>query len=106
VWLIIASLALGISRAIAFTTLSAYILDLSSPVTRGKTTAIFESALKVGQTYGPYLFALVYSGANETLAAPFLVGALLSGIGGVMCLPLIRFTSKTGLGGPPLDNKS
>jgi MFS family permease len=105
-WLIIASLAIGISRAIAFTTLSAYILDLSSPITRGNATAIYESSLKIGQTFGPYLFALVYSSANEALAAPFLFGALFSGVGCITCLPLIRFTSRTGLGGPTLKSKS
>ena len=99
-WLIIASLALGVSRAVAFTSLSAYILDLSSPTTRGKTTAVYESTLKIGQTYGPFLFALVYLGASQALAAPFLVGALLSGVGCFLCVPLIRFTSRTGIGGP------
>ncbi|MHA2060134.1 MAG: MFS transporter, partial [Candidatus Ranarchaeia archaeon] len=101
-WLIVASVAIGISRAIAFTALSAYILDLSSPTTRGKATAIYESTLKIGQTYGPFLFALVYLSAAEMLAAPFMAGTLLSGVACVLCLPLIRFTSRTGLGGPTL----
>jgi MFS family permease len=99
-WLIVTSLSVGIGRAIAFTTLSAYILDLSSPLTRGKAIATYESSLKIGQTYGPYLFALLYLGAGEVLAAPFIAGTVFSGIGCILCLPLIRYTSKTGLGKP------
>ncbi len=97
VWVWVASVSLGLSRGVAFTALSAYILDLSSAATRGRNTAVYEATIKIGQTLGPYMFGVAYLEAGSILATPFLLGTVLSSLVCGVCLPMIYFNPQVDL---------